>query len=135
MPLLYHPVTQTPKMSTEQIPEVGDKRGNLTLVARGDDFPDEWDGWLDELIESYSNLVQDAMRRNLDPEAFGLVEGHEGLMLFAEQLGVEFDAEFWEGECMSGQYQLGWIKTSNIPKARVEGLKILSELGSSLAQL
>jgi hypothetical protein len=122
-------------MSTEQIPEVGDKRGNLTLVARGDDFPDEWDGWLDELIESYSNLVQDAMRRNLDPEAFGLVEGHEGLMLFAEQLGVEFDAEFWEGECMSGQYQLGWIKTSNIPKARVEGLKILSELGSSLAQL
>ncbi len=134
MPLLYHPVTQTPKMSTEQIPEVGDKRGNLTLVARGDDFPDEWDGWLEELVESYSNLVQDAMRRNLDPEAFGLVEGHEGLMLFAEQLGVEFDAEFWEGECMSGQYQLGWMKTSNIPKARVEGLKILSELGSSLAQ-
>jgi hypothetical protein len=134
VPLLYHPVTQTPKMSTEQIPEVGDKRGNLTLVARGDDFPDEWDGWLEELVESYSNLVQDAMRRNLDPEAFGLVEGHEGLMLFAEQLGVEFDAEFWEGECMSGQYQLGWMKTSNIPKARVEGLKILSELGSSLAQ-
>lgn len=134
MPLLYHPVTQTPKMSTEQIPEVGDKRGNLTLVARGDNFPDEWDGWLEELVESYSNLVQDAMRRNLDPEAFGLVEGHEGLMLFAEQLGVEFDAEFWEGECMSGQYQLGWMKTSNIPKARVEGLKILSELGSSLAQ-
>ena len=119
---------------SESIPEVGDKRGKLTLVAKGDYFPDEWDGWLDELVESYSSLVTEALRKEVDPEALGLVEGPEGLKAFAEQLGVEFEQEFWEGECISGQYQLGWIKTSDIPKARVQGLKIISELGSSLAQ-
>jgi hypothetical protein len=70
----------------------------------------------------------------VDPEALGLVEGLAGLKAFADQLGVEFEKEFWEGECISGQYQLGWIKTSEISKARVQGLKIISELGSSLAQ-
>lgn len=119
---------------SEAIPEVGDKRGKLTLAARGDDFPDEWDGWLDELVDGYSSLVTEALRKKVDPEALGLVEGPEGLKAFAEQLGVEFEQEFWEGECISGQYQLGWIKTSDIPKARVQGLKIISELGSSLAQ-
>jgi len=119
---------------SEAIPEIGDKRGKLTLVAKGDDFPDEWDGWLDELVDGYSSLVTEALRKEVDPEALGLVEGLAGLKAFAEQLGVEFEQEFWEGECISGQYQLGWIKTSEIPKARVQGLKIISELGSSLAQ-
>ena len=119
---------------SEAIPEVGDQRGKLTLVAKGDDFPDEWDGWLDELVDGYSSLVTEALRKEVDPEALGLVEGPKGLKAFAEQLGVEFEQEFWEGECISGQYQLGWIKTSDIPKARVQGLKIISELGSSLAQ-
>lgn len=120
--------------SSEVTPEIGDKRGSYTLVARGDDFPDEWDGWLDELVDGYSSLVTEALRKKVDPEVLGLVEGPEGLKAFAEQLGVEFEQEFWEGECISGQYQLGWIKTSHIPKARVQGLKIISELGSSLAQ-
>ena len=135
MIFIHGPFTESAEDDpSEAIPEISDKRGKLTLVAKGDDFPDEWDGWLDELVDGYSSLVTEALRKEVDPEALGLVEGLAGLKAFAEQLGVEFEQEFWEGECISGQYQLGWIKTSEIPKARVQGLKIISELGSSLAQ-
>jgi len=113
--------------------EVGDVRGGLTLVAKGDDFPDEWDSWLDELVEGYSALVNEAVRRNLDQESLGLMEGPEGLKAFAEKVGVEFQIEFWEGECISGQYHLGWIKTSKIPHARAEGRRILDALRRSLS--
>lgn len=122
-------------MNSEQIPEIGDKRGNFTLVARGDDFPDEWDGWLDELVESYSNLVKEAVCKDLDLEALGLVEGHEGLKAFAEQVGVEVEQDFWEGECVSGQYQLGWIKTSDIPKAAANAAAAVGVLEGRIREI
>lgn len=121
--------------SGEDTPEVGYKRGSYTLVARGDDFPDEWDGWLDELVESYRNLFEEAERKELDLEALGLVEDRHGLMGFSEQLGVDFEQHFWVSECISRHYQLGWIKTSEIPKARGRGLKMLNELSSRLSLL
>jgi hypothetical protein len=108
--------------------EVGEKQGNRTLVAKGDDFPDEWDGWLDEIVESYSTIVKEALRRELDLDSLGLVEGPEGLKKFAEQLGVEFEQEFWEGECISGLYQRGWIETSKIRRAAADGRKLLEKL-------
>lgn len=122
-------------MSSENIPEIGDKRDNLTLVARGDDFPDEWDGWLDELLESYDKLVKEAVRKELDLEALGLVEAREGLRAFAEQLGVEFEEEFWEGGCISGQYQLGWIKTSSIPRAITKAKELLGALSGLMSNI
>lgn len=64
----------------------------------------------------------------------GLRDGVEGMMAFAEELGVEFDPEFWERECISGYYQHGWIKTSDIPQAEQKGLKILADLENKITQ-
>jgi hypothetical protein len=119
---------------SEAIPEVGDKRGKLTLVAKGDDFPDEWDGWLDELVDGYSSLVTEALRKKVDPEALGLVEGPEGLKAFAEQIGVAFEQEFWEGACISGQYQLGWIRTSEIRRAQRGARQLLAHIEQKLTE-
>lgn len=124
---MHYRVTQTP--------EIGDKRGKLTLVAKGDDFPHEWDGWLDELIESYSSLVTEAVRKELDLEALGLAEGPEGLKAFAVQIGVEFEQDFWEGECVSGQYQLGWIKTSDITKATANAAAAVGVLEGQIREI
>jgi hypothetical protein len=121
-------------MSSENIPEIGDKRGNFTLVARGDDFPDEWDGWLDELLERYGKLVKDAASKKLHLEVLGLVEGPEGLKAFAEQIGVAFEQEFWEGACISGQYQLGWIRTSEIRRAQRGARQLLAHIEQKLTE-
>jgi hypothetical protein len=57
------------------------------------------------------------------------------MMAFAEEFGVEFEREFWEGECISGYYQHGWIKTSDFPQAEQKGLKILAELEQKISKL
>lgn len=119
----------------EETPEIGYQRGSYTLVARGDDFPEEWDDWLEELVDSYRNLVEEAERKELDLEALGLVDDQGGLMAFSEQLGVDFEKHFWESECISGFYQIGWIKTSEIPDARGRGLRIINDLRTRIAQL
>jgi hypothetical protein len=112
----------------DEICDVDDQKGKLTLVARGDDWPDDWSGWLEPLVEKYAALVERAFAAGLNLSEMGLHDGVEGMMAFAEELGVEFEREFWEGECISGYYQHGWITTSDIPQAERKGLKILADL-------
>lgn len=114
--------------------DVDDQKGNLTLVARGDDWPEDWSGWLDPLVEKYAALVEKAYAAGFNLSEMGLRDGVEGMMAFAEELGVEFEREFWEGECISGYYQHGWIKTSDIPQAEQKGLKILAELEQKISK-
>lgn len=40
--------------------EIDDEKDDFTLVAKGDDWPDEWSGWLEPLVEKYAALVEKA---------------------------------------------------------------------------
>lgn len=112
--------------------EIDDHKDDFTLVAKGDDWPDEWSCWLENLVEKFANLVDKAYDSGANITEIYLLDGRCGKKYFAEEIGVVFDQIFWEGECISGLYQYGWIKTSDIPSAEKRGLEFLSELEEKL---
>jgi hypothetical protein len=113
--------------------EVGLTKRSRTLVAMGDDWPDQWAGWLEDAVEQYDALVEQADDAGLDLEALQLEAHASGQQAFAERLGVEFESEFWEGECISGHFVCGWIKTKEIPKATAAAHRILAELKAKIS--
>ena len=113
--------------------EVGLTKRSRTLVAMGDDWPDQWDGWLEDAVQQYGALVEQADEAGLDLEALELEAHASGHQAFAERIGVEFGSEFWEGECSSGHFVCGWIKTKEIPKATAAAQRILAELKAKIS--
>ncbi len=113
--------------------EIGLTKRSRTLVAMGDDWPDQWDCWLEDAVEKYSALVKQASDAGLALEDLGLEEEARGRQGFAESLGVDFESDFWEGEFISGHFVCGWIKTKDIPKATATARQILAELKEKLA--
>jgi hypothetical protein len=114
--------------------EIDDEKDDFTLVAKGDDWPEEWSGWLEPLVEKYAALVEKAYAAGFNLSEMGLQDGTSGKKAYAEKIGVQFDQKFWEGECISGQYQSGWIRTSDIPKAEKRGINFLTELEQKIAR-
>jgi hypothetical protein len=100
---------------------IGDRQGDRTLVAMGDDWPDQWEPWLEVLVDDYRSLASIAIEAELDwgEEIFDDEESAAGA--FVEELGVYFDREFWEGDHISGIFVMGWIDTRSIRSAKRKG--------------
>jgi hypothetical protein len=108
-------------------PEIGDRHNGHTLVAMGDDFPDQWISWLDDLLAEYGEMVQSLESIDLSVPGLDLSDLASSKMEFAESLGVSFSSSFWEGDHISGQFQMGWMANDEIPKAKKAGKLLLKQ--------
>jgi hypothetical protein len=111
----------------KEYPEIGDRQNGQTLVAMGDDFPDEWIFWLEDLVEEYGELVTSLESVDISVEGLDLSASSSSKMEFAEALGITFSSSFWEGDHISGYFQMGWITTKEIPKAKKAGKILLKQ--------
>lgn len=116
----------------KEYPEIGDRKTGQTLVAMGDDFPDQWISWLDDLVGEYGEVVSLFESVNICVEGLDLSDSSSSRMEFAEALGVEFSSTFWEGDHISGHFQMGWIPTKEIPKAKKAGKLLLKQRMESI---
>jgi hypothetical protein len=111
----------------KEYPEIGDRQNGHTLVAMGDDFPDHWISWLDDLVGEYGELVSRLESVDLSVQGLDLSDSSSSQMEFAEALGVNFSSSFWESDHISGHFQMGWIATKEIPKAKKAGKLLLKQ--------
>lgn len=118
----------------EDYPEIGYRKKGYVLVCRGDDVPDEWDYWLEELVDDFKKLAKIACEHSVEVDAgedYGTMEDWRG---FCEALGVNFESEFWEGGMISGLYMKGWIKPGKVDKATKTGKEILKRIRQNLLE-
>ena len=114
--------------STPEPPDIGDKDGKYTLVALGDDRPDQWAPWLEEFIKEYQNLSDISIRADMEEDddvPMDYLDRDKAAMELAEGLGVGFSSEFWEGNFINGHFYKGWIKTRSIGPAKRLGSQII----------
>lgn len=116
----------------DDIPSIGDCRYGKVLVCMGDDQPDQWAGWLEELVDDF-NLLRDAATAHgllcrIDSQSLEL----GGWSDFCEEVGVDLNQEFWEGSLVSGQFVMGWVEKQKIGTARRRGGSLLKKLHRNL---
>ncbi len=116
----------------DDIPSIGDCRDGKVLVCMGDDQPDQWAGWLEELVDDF-NLLRDAARAHgllcrIDSQSLELGDWSG----FCEEVGVDLKREFWEGSLVSGQFVMGWVEKQKIGTARRRGGSLLKKLHRNL---
>ena len=120
-------------MSDEaDIPSIGDCRDGKVLVCMGDDQPDQWVGWLEELVDEF-NVLRDAATAHgllcrIDSQSLELGDWSG----FCEEVGVELKREFWEGTLVSGHFVMGWLEKKKIGTARRRGGSLLKKLHRNL---
>ncbi len=97
-------------------PEVGEQRNGHILVARGDDWPEEIEGWLGDLLHSYGELVCAAQEADIDLGGIPLSDSWNdetdptfAQRAFAGGIGIDMDSKFWEGDHISANYQFWWL--------------------------
>ncbi len=116
----------------DDIPSIGDCCDGKVLVCIGDDEPDQWDDWLEELVDEFNSLRDAATAQGLlcrvGPKCLEL----GGWSDFCEEVGVDLNQEFWEGSLVSGQFVMGWVEKKKIGTARRRGGSLLKKLQSSL---
>jgi hypothetical protein len=114
------------------IPSIGDCRDGKVLVCMGDDQPDQWAGWLEELVDEF-NLLRDAATAHgllcrIDSQSLELGDWSG----FCEEVGVDLKREFWEGSLVSGHFVMGWVEKKKIGTARRRGGSLLKKLHRNL---
>jgi hypothetical protein len=118
----------------EDYPDIGDRRNGFILVCMGDDRPDQWIDWLEELVCKYEELEALAEARELPLDAGPDYGNLLGWRDFCETLGVSMDSKFWEGCMTSGQFQMGWIQSGTIRSAKKAGKEILNKIHKNLLE-
>lgn len=116
----------------DDIPSIGDCRDGKVLVCMGDDQPDQWAGWLEELVDEF-NLLRDAATAHgllcrIDSQSLELGDWSG----FCEEVGVDLKREFWEGSLVSGHFVMGWVEKKKIGTARRRGGSLLKKLHRNL---
>ena len=114
------------------LPDVGGREGRYTLVARGADFPDDWEPWLLSLADEYADLAAVASEMGLLIDAVGCDDRDSAREKFAESIGISFDREFFEGDHTSGFFVTAWIPTRSIEVFRRKGDALLHKTRSAL---
>jgi len=118
----------------EEFPSVGDRRQGQVLVCMGDDRPDQWDSWLEPLVDEFEALKATATEHGLEFHMGSQLGELEGWQDFCEALGISVSTKFWEGSMNSGQFVMGWIKLGKVRGAQKAGKEILKQLGKSLLE-
>ena len=116
----------------DDIPSIGDCCDGKVLVCMGDDQPDQWAGWLEELVDEF-NLLRDAATAHgllcrIDSQSLELGDWSG----FCEEVGVDLKREFWEGSLVSGHFVMGWVEKKKIGAARRRGGSLLKKLHRNL---
>lgn len=111
----------------DDLPELGDRVDGRILVCHGDDWPEDFIGWLDPLVSEFKEFLEIAERYEF---ALELADGQpmEDVTDFCEAMGVQVDRQFWEGTCISGFYHWGWITEGTQRQIQKTGRRILGEL-------
>lgn len=116
----------------EDYPDIGDCRDGLLLVCMGDDRPDQWIDWLEELVGEYEDFRAIAEEHEVPLDAGSDCGTLDGWSDFCEALGVSIESELWEGGMVSGHFHRGWIKPGTIRSAKKVGKKILKKIQKNL---
>ena len=111
----------------DDLPELGDRVDGRILVCHGDDWPEDFIGWLDPLVIEFKELLEIAERYEFTLERAD-DQPLEYVTDFCEALGVQFDRQFWEGSFISGIYHWGWITVGTQRQIQKTGRRILGEL-------
>jgi len=115
-----------------EMPSIGDCRDGDVLVCMGDDRPDQWAGWLEELVDEFNSLREVATAHDLAcwpaPGCNDLGDWSD----FCTELGVNLSRQFWEGSMVSGQFVMGWVKKSAVGAARKRGHSLVKKLRRNL---
>ena len=111
----------------DDLPDLGDRVDGRILVCHGDDWPEDFIGWLDPLVSEFKELLEIAERYEF---ALELADGQplEDVTDFCDALGIKIDRQFWEGSCISGIYHWGWITVGTQRQIQKTGRRILGEL-------
>lgn len=111
----------------DDLPELGDRVDGRILVCHGDDWPEDFIGWLVPLVSKFKELLEIAERYEF---ALELADGQsmEDVTDFCEAMGIQVDRQFWGGTCISGFYHWGWITVGTQRQIQKTGRRILSEL-------
>ena len=105
-------------------PEIGDTVDGRVLVCRGDDVPDQFMGWLEWIVDDYNRLERVAGRHG---SLYSDIDFNAGLVSFLEEHGVSVDSSHWEGACISGIFQEGYVEKDNIKEVERRMTEALAE--------
>ena len=120
-------------MSDElNIPYIGECRDGCVLVCMGDDKPDQWDGWLQKLVQYFNYLSEVAVANGLSCRVKPRGRPLKGWADFCDLLGVCISHDFWEGSMISGHFVTGWIGKKELRFARRSGRALIKQIERNL---
>ena len=115
-----------------EIPSIGDCRDGDVLVCMGDDRPDQWAGWLEELVDEFNSLREIATAHDLACRPAPASNDLRDWSDFCTELGVNLSRQFWEGSMVSGHFVMGWVKKSEVSATRKRGHSLVKKLRRNL---
>lgn len=115
-----------------EIPSIGDCRDGDVLVCMGDDRPDQWAGWLEELVDEFNSLREVATAHDLACRPAPACNDLGDWSDFCTELGVNLSRQFWEGSMVSGHFVMGWVKKSEVSATRKRGHSLVKKFRRNL---
>jgi hypothetical protein len=114
------------------IPSIGTSREGAVLVCMGDDQPDQWAGWLEELVDEFNCLRDSATAHGLSLRVRSQGQDFGDWSDFCDAVGVNLKRQFWEGSLVSGQFVMGWVKETRVSSAKKRGESVVQKLRANL---
>jgi len=110
---------------SDDLLELGFRKGDEIVVCMGDDQPDSFVGWLERLVERYRELYAEAEEQGHDPSSQGIPRG---VGEFVSAIGIDLRDKPWAGSLISGTWYHGWIKLGAECSVQAKAQRIFAEL-------
>ncbi len=113
-------------MNEEKIPQLGRCVDGRMLVMTGDEVPEEMVPWLEQMLEQFESLQQEAEILSCE------IPWHDASDFF-EEIGIEIERSDIESAYGLGRFLTGWIDKGQTSTVRMAARRVLRLLGRRVA--
>jgi len=90
--------------------------------------PEVWIDWLGTMAEEVNALIALADEHDVSIDLGNPTGTISNIFDFLSAIRVDMKSEFWEGCMISGHYQFGWIKKSEMLASRANGKLLVKKI-------
>ena len=107
---------------------IGCSRRGRMLVCHGDDFPDQWIGWLEPLIHELDDYLRISDEFGIEIKLDAYAIPINDVLDFCGLIGIEFDSSHNEDSFASRFFKFGWIENKRLNESKKIATGLLKDV-------